>query len=327
MFPPVTAHLIEDEHYRRLDRLCELPRREPIVDFADEANAELLASVEILITSWGTPRVGRNAIERMPALRLVVNAAGTVRWVISDSFWDFDVALCSAADANAVPVAEFTLATIILALKRAFSLQRRYAETREWRIWSDDVPWIGTRRRTVGIVGASRIGRRLIELLRPFEVTVQVYDPYLTQGEATELGVTKLELLDDLLASSHVVSLHAPLLPATENMLAADQLALLQDGAVLINTARGGLVDGDALTAELESGRIEAVLDVTEPEVLPEDSPLYELPNVFLTPHIAGAQGSETTRLMDLALDEVERFVAGQPLLHQVRREDLDRIA
>ena len=144
-----------------------------------------------------------------------------------------------------------------------------------------------------------------------------VSDPYVEGGVE----------LDALLAASDVVSLHAPSLPSTRHMLDARRLALLRDGATLINTARGALIDQDALVAELVSGRIDAVIDVTEPEVLPPDSPLYDLPNVVLTPHIAGALGVEVRRLGDSALDELERYARGEPFAHPVTRADLDGIA
>jgi phosphoglycerate dehydrogenase-like enzyme len=124
-----------------------------------------------------------------------------------------------------------------------------------------------------------------------------------------------------------VVSLHAPLLPETRHMLGARELALMPDGATLINTARGGLIDAAALEAELGRGRLFAVLDTTEPEVLPPHSPLYELPNVFLTPHIAGSLGRETERLSDYIVGEVERFARGVSLKYLVRREQLPRLA
>lgn len=326
MFEPVTRDLLTDAHRERLERLCRVPRPEPIMDFDDESVAGLLGDVEILITSWGTPKVDRRRLAQMPRLRLVANAAGTVRWVVRDSFWEGDVALSSAADANAVPVAEFTLAAIVFAAKRVVPLQRRYAERRKWEIWSEGFEWIGTRDRLVGLVGASRIGRRVIELLRPLDLAVQVHDPYLDEAEAAELGVEAVSL-DELVRTSDIVSLHAPLLPDTKHLIGARELGLLRDGAVLINTARGGLVDQDALLDELRTGRIEAMLDVTDPEILDDDDPLYELPNVFLTPHIAGAQGSETARLMDFALDEVERFLRDEPLRGRVEQADLDRIA
>jgi phosphoglycerate dehydrogenase-like enzyme len=133
--------------------------------------------------------------------------------------------------------------------------------------------------------------------------------------------------LSELLAGSDVVTLHAPLLPETRHMIGARELALMKDGATLINTARGGLVDHDALISELTAGRIHAVLDTTEPDVLPPTSPLYRLPNVLLTPHIAGSLGNETQRLSDHIIDEVERYARGQPLRHRVRFDDLVRLA
>lgn len=105
------------------------------------------------------------------------------------------------------------------------------------------------------------------------------------------------------------------------------QLALMKDGATLINTARGALVDEAALIEKLQSGAINAVIDVTDPEIPDENSPLYDLPNVFLTPHIAGAIGLERMRLGEMAVDEVARFLEGRPLLFEVHKQDLGRMA
>ncbi|TXI04065.1 MAG: hydroxyacid dehydrogenase, partial [Rhizobium sp.] len=141
-------------------------------------------------------------------------------------------------------------------------------------------------------------------------------------GEARQLGA-ELVSLPELMDECQTVSLHAPLLPATRHMINADMLARLRSGATLINTARGGLIDQAALEAELTSGRLSAFLDVTEPEALPENSPLYDLPNVVLTPHIAGAIGNERQRLGRLVVDEIERFVTGKPLQHSLTLESL----
>jgi phosphoglycerate dehydrogenase-like enzyme len=178
----------------------------------------------------------------------------------------------------------------------------------------------------VGLVGASLVGRHVIELLRSYELDVAVADPYLDRTEADRLGVGLMEL-DELCAWCDVLSLHAPEIESTRGMIGAAQLARLHKGAFLINTARGRLVDHDALLVELESGRLAAILDVTEPEPLPADSPLRRLPNVLLTPHVAGATGTELWRLADLAVEEIERFAAGLPPLHPVVQADLDRIA
>jgi len=327
MAAALTPDLFTPALRARLAALAELPDPEPLQRFDDERAARLLPAAEVLLTGWGCPRIDAALLARAPRLRAIVHAAGTVKGHVDEAAWERGVRVSSAAAANAVPVAEYTVAAILLASKRAFRLQRRYRELRGFRLWPREVPApLGSLGRTVGIVGASRIGRLVLERLRPFDFARLVADPFLAPGEARALGAEPVEL-DALLARADVVSLHAPLLPETRGLIDRRRLALLRDGAILINTARGGLVDPAALTEELVSGRIDAVLDVTEPEVLPADSPLYELPNVFLTPHVAGAMGAETQRLAALALDEIERLARGEPLAHEVRREDLARVA
>jgi phosphoglycerate dehydrogenase-like enzyme len=151
----------------------------------------------------------------------------------------------------------------------------------------------------------------VIELLRPFDLRVSLTDPYVDEAGAAELGVPLLPL-DDLLATSDIVTVHAPQTPETRHLLGRRELGLMPAGSVLINTARGSLVDHDALTEELRAERLSAILDVTDPEPLPPDSPLYDLPNAFITPHLAGSQGNELTRLGLTVLSEAERVAAGE---------------
>ncbi|GAA3107349.1 hypothetical protein GCM10020001_026640 [Nonomuraea salmonea] len=158
----------------------------------------------------------------------------------------------------------------------------------------------------------------MIELLRPFALDVLVADPYLNE----DLGVAHVGF-DELFERSDVVTVHAPDLPETRHLVSAARLASMRDGATLINTARGALVDQDALIAELTSGRLYAVLDVTDPDPLPPGSPLYDLPNVLLTPHVAGSLGGELARIADLAVDEVARYARGLPFAHGVAAEEL----
>ncbi len=185
---------------------------------------------------------------------------------------------------------------------------------------------IGNYRRTVGIIGASRIGRRVIELLKPFDYKLVLFDPTVSAAEAMELGTEKVDL-DTLMKVSDIVSLHAPSLPSTRHMIDANKLALMKDGATLINTARGAIIDEAALLATLSTGRIDAIIDVTDPEIPESSSAFYDLPNVFLTPHIAGAVGLERARLGEMAVDEIERFLKGEPLLYGVTLTDLEKIA
>lgn len=326
MVPLLTADLFTPELLQRLRASSEVPDPEPLAVFEDERAAALLPRAEILLTSWGCPPIDAAVLARAPALRAIVHAAGTVKSHVTDACWERKLAVTSAAAANAVPVAEFTVAAILFANKRVFRLREAYRSAREFRWWPQEFPGLGNFGKRVGLVGASQVGRKVIELLRPFDLSVQVYDPYLGAADAAALGVAAVPL-DDLLRTSDVVSLHAPAVPDTRHLIDRRRLALLRDGATLINTGRGWLVDGEALEAELRAGRIDAVLDTTEPEVLPADSALYGLPNVFLTPHIAGAMGAETQRMAALAIDEIERFCRGEPFRHGIRREDLARLA
>ncbi len=326
MSPLLTEGMVRPADLERLRSCCTLSDAVPLPSFDDPRAESLLATAEILLSSWGCPPLDADVLDRAPALQLVAHAAGTVKNHVTGACFDRGVRVVSAAAANALPVAEYTLAAILLAGKRAFRLQRAYREHRSFRFWAREVPAPGCYRKVVGLVGASHIGRRVLELLRPFDFEVRLHDPTLSDEDVRALGAEPASL-DDLLAACDIVSLHAPSLPETRHMLDARRLALLRDGAVLINTARGALVDGDALERELGSGRIDAVLDTTEPEVLPAESPLYELPNVFLTPHIAGALGRERERMTGLVVDEIERFVRGEPLRHEILREDLARIA
>ncbi|GGS40621.1 2-hydroxyacid dehydrogenase [Streptomyces daghestanicus] len=316
-------------HEGAVDRLLEVADLAPdllVTDFADPAAAPALADAEVLLTHWGCPPLTGRALTAMPRLRAVVHAAGSVKHHITDAVWERGIAVSSASAANALPVAEYTLAVILLAGKRVLDSARLY---RERRVRYPLLPYYaghGNYRRVVGVVGASRTGRRVIELLRPFDFTVLVHDPYLDDAEAARLGVRRAGL-DELARRSHVVTIHAPELPETRHLFDARRLALLPDGATLVNTARGSLVDTEALVTQLTSGRIHAVLDVTEPDVPPADSPLYGLPNVLLTPHIAGSLGGELGRLADHAAAEISRYARGRPFAHPVTAQELSRTA
>ncbi|MCX5385101.1 hydroxyacid dehydrogenase [Streptomyces sp. NBC_00083] len=319
MGPGIAGHLLADRHRTRLAALTRTDPHLVAHDLAapTAAVAKALADAEVLLTCWGAPPLTADVLDAAPRLRAVVHAAGSVKHHITDACWERGIAVTSAAAANALPVAEYTLAAILFAGKEVLRSAQRYAELRTAPAWLSRTEHTGNYRRTVGLVGASRIGRRVIELLRPFDFEVLLYDPYIDGTEAASLGVEQVSL-DALCARSSVVSVHAPQLPETHHMIDARRLALMPTGATLINTARGSLVDEPALLAELLSGRLHAVLDVTEPELPPRESPLYDLPNVLLTPHIAGSLGNELYRMADQALDEVERFAAGLPFADPV---------
>lgn len=311
-----------------LARLRELVEIDPALvaeNFTDPRVREALAGTEILITGWGCPPLDEATLDAAPKLRAVLHAAGSVKSFTTPAVWQRGLVVSSAAGANALPVAEYTLAMILLAGKDLFAYRDRLRAERVFP-YGEIVPGIGNFGRRVGVVGASRIGRRLIELLRPFDLRVSLADPYVDEGGAAALGVPLLPL-DELLSGSDIVTVHAPQTAETRHMIGRRELALMPAGAVLINTSRGALVDHDALADELRGGRISAILDVTDPEPLPADSLLYELPNAFITPHLAGSQGNEVARLGLTVVEEAERLLAGKELAFRVDGEGLERAA
>jgi phosphoglycerate dehydrogenase-like enzyme len=264
----------------------------------------------------------------MPKLRFLAYAAGTVKMTVTPATWEHGIAVSSAAAANAVPVGEFTFAAIVMIAKDVFRIRDRHREVRGREHVAGIGPAgdVGTRGVRIGVIGASTIGRLVIERLQTLDVEVAVSDPYLDADGAAALQVETMDL-DALCGWADIVTVHAPELRSTRHLVDAERLARMRDGAWLVNTARGSLVDTDALTRECVSGRLCAFLDTPDPEPLPPDSPLYDLPNVVLTPHIAGSLGNEIARMGDLAVAEVRRFLAGEPLHHEVRAADLERIA
>ncbi|MET7764030.1 hydroxyacid dehydrogenase [Streptomyces sp. NPDC005336] len=293
-------------------------------DFHDPRVRSALAEAEILLTGWGCPYIDAPVLDAAPRLRAVLHSAGSVKGILAPGWWERGLVVSSAAAANALPVAEYTLGMIMLAGKDVFAARERYRAQRTFT--AEIQAGIGNFGRRVGIIGASCIGRRLIELLRPFDFQVMLTDPHVGEDGAAALGVRPVPL-DELMRTSDIVTVHAPAIPETHHMIGGRELALMPDGAVLINTARGSLVETDALVEEVGTGRISAVLDVTDPEPLPAHSPLFGLPNVFLTPHLAGSQGNEVRRLGLYAADELERLLTGRPLVHQVDPTALERAA
>jgi phosphoglycerate dehydrogenase-like enzyme len=307
----------------RLDTLADVHPL-PVTDAGDPAACDALAAADILLTGWGAPEIDAGLLARTPRLRAVIHAAGTVKHHVHPVVWERGIAVSSAADANAGPVVDFTVATVVLAARRALGVAAEYRRGR--------VPGYTERQgadgAVVGVIGASRIGRGVIARLLASDAGFEVLlaDPYVSAADAAALGV-RLVGLDTLCADSDIVTVHAPDLPGTRHLLDARRIGMLRDGAAVINTARGRLVDTEALAPACAEGRIDAYLDVTDPEPLPVGHVLHTLPNVLLTPHIAGCQGTEVQRLGAYAVSEVERYVRGEPLLGAVHAADLARIA
>lgn len=283
----------------------------------------LLKDADIAVTSWGCPILDQNLLDSAPKLKAVLHAAGTVKGIVSPELWERGIRVSSAADALGKGVAETALGLMIMSLKNVWQLTKNTREG-EWNKDKDKIKEVfGI---TIGVVGAGRAGRHFIRLLQAFDVNIVVFDPTVSEEEAKSIGVTKLEL-EDLLTQSDVVSIHAPSIPETENMFNRGRLQLMKDDAILINTARGSIIDEVALISELEKGRLLACLDVTNPEPPAADHPFRTLPNVVLTPHIAGAVNNGLQRLGQYVVEDIERFLAGNKMAGEVEYVKLNQLA
>ncbi|MDJ0334067.1 hydroxyacid dehydrogenase [Salinibacterium sp. G-O1] len=301
-----SQHLAEMLFGEGLEMLAGVPGRavSPIVTQWDDRALAQLENVDVLVTGWGAPKLTDEIVASLPRLRAIIHAGGATEYFITAAARS-TISVVSAGALNAIPVAEYSLAMILLACKQVFRAERHYREHRTHIDRELVFPNAGNYGQTVGLVGASQIGRNLVGLLKPFSLRVVVFDPYLTADDAAALGVEQVSL-DELLATSDVVSLHAPLNAETTGMIGARELALMAPGSTLLNTARGGVVDHPALERELVSGRIDAILDVTDPfEPLPRDSPLWDCPNVIITPHVAGSMGTELRRMGEFVASEL----------------------
>jgi phosphoglycerate dehydrogenase-like enzyme len=323
---PKALYVLDGEAY---EKIYGEEERVAVADLADvyaspqtrdsvSKNPSVLSEAEVILSGWGAPEMDGAFLEAAPELRLVLYGAGSIRRLATPALWERGIRITSAYAANAVPVSEYALAAILFSLKRgwhfAFSARRDRALSEQ-----SQVP--GAYGSTVGLVSLGMVGRLVRERLRTFDLRVVAHDPYVKSEEARLLDVD-LVSLEDLFASSEVVSLHAPLLPETEGMILGSHLASMKRNATLINTSRGAIVRETEMVEVLkERPDLWAVLDVTHPEPPEPGSRLYDLPNVVLTPHVAGSLGSECRRMGRLVVDELRRYVAGEPLQHEITRE------
>lgn len=297
----------------------------PIVNPAEWRTAGVsLREAEVIVTTWGMPVVNEEFLAAAPVLKAVFYAAGSVKGMVTDACWDRDMVVSSAWVANGVPVAEYSLATILLSLKRFWHFSRKM---KEGVTDQGDFKIPGCYRSKVGLVSLGAVGRSVARLLQPFDLTLLAYDPFLPEEQAVELRVN-LVSLEELFQECDVISLHAPWIRETERMIAGKLISLMKEGATLINTSRGAIVAEDEMIEIL--GRrpdLSAILDVTDPEPPSADSPLRSLPNVVLTPHIAGSMQGECARMGDCMAEELRRFVTGEPLRYRITQPMLEKMA
>jgi phosphoglycerate dehydrogenase-like enzyme len=289
--------------------------------------SELIVDVDGCITSWGSPRFTEKVLNNANRLKIIGHAAGSVKPYVTEQVFKRGIIVVNAASTIAKPVAEFTIAMILNCLRGI----PKYVEAMRMRNWvhreQRGFTTYDLNGKTIGIIGFGAVAKELVKLLKPFEVSIMVYDPYAEPSQVASYGARKVGL-NELLKCSAVVTLHAALTPETHHMIGEKELRLMKPAAYLINTSRGALIDENALVKALREKWIAgAALDVFEQEPLESNSPLYDLENVFLTPHVAGGSDERMRQLFGTVVEDFKRFFSGEKPINEVPYEKLKILA
>jgi phosphoglycerate dehydrogenase-like enzyme len=322
---PKGIYLLGAQNY---ERIYGAPERERIAELVDiyapaqtadsiRQNLGLLHDADVIFSGWGCPTLDKELLDAAPNLKIIFYGAGSLRAFTTEEFWARGIRICSAWGANAIPVSEYTLAAILFGLK---SVWQQAAQVRAERHFQR-LPVAGAYGSTVGLVSLGMIGRLMVDHLRRFDVKVIAYDPYVSPEQGAAMRV-EMVALDEIFRRSDVVSVHTPWLPETVGLITGSHIASMKPYSTFVNTARGAVIrENEMIEVLRQRPDLWAVLDVTYPEPPPADSPLYTLPNVLLTPHIAGSVGEECRRQGRTMIEELERYLAGQPLKWAVTKE------
>jgi len=278
-----------------------------------ERSGPYLEDVDGLIVCHGAPKIDGQIMDRTPDLKIIGELEGDrfASRIDVEAAWERGIRTVDTTNGSSCPVAEWALGLILVSLRNAGARFREFiaGEPEKARAGRTEMRGILTGKR-VGLIGCGHIGRRLIEFLRPFRAEIWVYDPYLHGEMADAVGFLQTSL-DNVLSQCDVVVCLAPLTPRTEGMIGRRELELIRSGTVLVNVSRGAIIDSPALIERLKRGDITAGLDVFQPEPIPADSEILQLPNVFLSPHFAGLTGDAYPHFFRLMVDELDRFFHG----------------
>ena len=289
--------------------------------FTEQELTACIQGVDTVITTWRSAPITESVLENADQLKLVAHMAGSVKPILpTTEIYRRGIRVLNSNYAIGVSVSESVLALILAlghhiipvhdSMKAGGHPKSTVYESYELR------------GRTVGLVGLGMVAREVIHLLKPFGVRLLGFDPFVNPETAKKLGV-ELMPLRELIADSHILSMHAPKVPETFQMMGKEELSLIRDGAILINTARGDLMDEEALIEELKTGRFYAGLDVFTVEPLSANSVFRSLSNVIARPHLAGVNPDSRLRIGTLMVQELKSFYNAEPLRFEVKEEQL----
>lgn len=286
-------------------------------DMTPDELKQALPGMDACITGWGSPFFGPEVLSGADRLQIVAHTGGSVAPLVGPDFFDRGLSIVSGNWLYAESVAEGVIGYALCALRRLLHFSNSVQQG-HWR--SEHFHNEGLLDKTIGLVGFGLVAQYLVPMLKPFHVSICVYDPYVSDAQLQGHGVRRASL-PEIFGQCDIVSIHAPRTPETKGMITKELLHTLKNGALFINTARGSLVDEDALASELITGRISAVLDVFETEPLPMESRLRGLPNALLIPHMGGPTMDRRKAVTLAMADEIKRYFEGELLLYGIGRE------
>lgn len=318
--------VIDDESRKKLESLGNVVYRPDLCSGSSEtdyADALRDAEAHILVTGWGSPKLTAKVYAENPQLEYMCHLAGTVRAYIDPDIIDRGLLVSNWGTVIARSVAEGALCMMLGCLRKITFYQMELHIRKGWR---GDRPSEGLFEQRVGLHGLGAIAQELVTLLKPFGCRVSAYSPHCPDSVFSRLDVRRADSLEELFSENRVISVHASKTDANFHVINKHILSLLEDGGVLVNTARGAVIDTEALTAELRTGRIEAALDVFEEEPLAEDSPLRGLENCMLMPHMGGPTPDRQVDMGRLGVKNIENYIQGNEVVYRVTRERFDLI-
>ena len=296
-------------------------------DSTAEQVKKTVSGADIAVTSWGNSHFTDEILDRAPGLKLIAHAAGSVKPIVADAVWERGIRVTGSPKPIGCGVAETALGFTISASKNFYNLNAFLHGAGNWRNDYEHGRIVELCDITVGVIGAGWAGGHYVSLLKNFDVNILLYDPFVDDEKISAMGAEPADLAT-VLKNADIVSLHAPSIPETRHMIDARTLGLMKKDAVLINTARGSLIDEDALYAHMKAGGLKyACMDVYDPEPPEADSPLRLLPNVIMTPHLAGAANNGRLKIGMHIVSELKLFLSGERMECEVTKDMLAKMA
>lgn len=320
--PDTRKMVFNEKCLNRLSNSGDVVINEGGTDF--ESVAKVIKDADAVVTSWGNNPIDEKHLELCPNLKILLHAAGSVKPVVSDALWEKGVRVTASANVLSMGVSETALGFTIAASKNFFA-HNENIHNGGWAEGKENIRELYDL--TIGVVGGGWAGRHYIELMQAFDVDILLYDPFLTEEKAKAMGVRKASF-EEVLKESDIISIHAPQIPETYHMFNAETLKLMKKDAVLINTARGTIIDETALYEHMKAGNLKyACLDVTDPEPPAVDNPLRTLKNCIMTPHLAGLANNGLKKIGQHVCEELESYLENGKLSTEVTQEMLARMA